>query len=152
MTKTRVLADGTYATETTYTSVADTARLEAVRAASKPPLRALILGGDFYTGSVLASTLTKLVLRFAALGADAAGLNQLRAEALLIMTSIIRVGQSKFVAVPIDEDSQERIMSCVETLAGLQKSKTMNEVFLEDTKRAYTRMIRTAEVNLRSPI
>ena len=107
----------------------------------------MILGGDFYTGSVLASTLTKLVLRFASLsGADQAGLNQLRAEALLIMTSIIRVGQSKFVAVPIDEDSQERIMSCVETLAGLEKSKVLNEVFLEDTKKAYTRMIRTAEV------
>lgn len=146
VTKTRVLADGTYATETTYTSVADTARLEAVRAASKPPLRALILGGDFYTGSVLASTLTKLVLRFAALGdVDQAALNQLRAEALLIMTSIIRVGQSKFVAVPIDEDSQERIMNCVETLAGLEKSKAMNEVFLSDTKKAYTRMIKTAE-------
>lgn len=148
VTKTRVLADGTYATETTYTSVADTARLEAVRAASKPPLRALILGGDFYTGSVLASTLTKLVLRFAALGdVDQAALNQLRAEALLIMTSIIRVGQSKFVAVPIDEDSQERIMNCVETLAGLEKSKAMNEVFLSDTKKAYTRMIKTAEVS-----
>ena len=64
----------------------------------------------------------------------------------MIMTSIIRVGQSKFVAVPIDEDSQERIMSCVETLAGLDMSKVLNEVFLEDTKKAYTRMIRTAEV------
>jgi coatomer subunit beta len=36
--KPRVLADGTYATETAYTS-ASTARLEAVKAAAKPPLR-----------------------------------------------------------------------------------------------------------------
>jgi coatomer subunit beta len=34
----KVLADGTYATETAYSSVA-TARLEAVKAAAKPPLR-----------------------------------------------------------------------------------------------------------------
>lgn len=34
----RVLADGTYATETAYTST-NSARLEAVKAASKPPLR-----------------------------------------------------------------------------------------------------------------
>ena len=34
----RVLADGTYATETAYTSTS-TARLEAVKAAAKPPLR-----------------------------------------------------------------------------------------------------------------
>ena len=37
-TKPRVLADGTYATETAFTSVAS-ARLEAVKAAAKPPLR-----------------------------------------------------------------------------------------------------------------
>lgn len=34
----KVLADGTYATETAYTS-ASVARLEAVKAAAKPPLR-----------------------------------------------------------------------------------------------------------------
>lgn len=34
----KVLADGTYATETAYSS-ASSARLEAIKAASKPPLR-----------------------------------------------------------------------------------------------------------------
>lgn len=38
----RVLADGTYATETAFTSTS-TARLDAVRAASKPPLRSAFL-------------------------------------------------------------------------------------------------------------
>jgi coatomer subunit beta len=38
----RVLADGTYATETAYSSTT-TARLEAVRAAAKPPLRSAFL-------------------------------------------------------------------------------------------------------------
>lgn len=93
----KVLADGTYATETAYTS-AGSARLEAVKAASKPPLRgvclahpsrlnlfkdvlsALILGGDFFTGAVLASTLTKLVLRFDDLTKDRPKANALRAE------------------------------------------------------------------------
>lgn len=37
-TKPKVLADGTYATETAFTSVSS-ARLEAVKAAAKPPLR-----------------------------------------------------------------------------------------------------------------
>jgi hypothetical protein len=36
--RTRVLQDGTYATETVYSSSA-AARLEAVKAAAKPPLR-----------------------------------------------------------------------------------------------------------------
>jgi coatomer subunit beta len=40
--KPRVLADGTYATESAYTSTT-TARLEAVKAAAKPPLRSMFL-------------------------------------------------------------------------------------------------------------
>ncbi|WWC73739.1 uncharacterized protein I206_107711 [Kwoniella pini CBS 10737] len=145
VTTTRVLADGTYATETVYTSTAQAARLEQVRAATKPPLRALILGGDFFTASVLAATLTKLVLRFSEAQSDSQSINTLRAEAILIMTSIIRVGQSKFVAVPIDEDSQERIMNCIETLAELQSSKILQDVFLHDTKAAYAKMVATEE-------
>ena len=80
ITTTKVLADGTYATETVYTSNAATARLELVRAAAKPPLRSLILGGDFFTGSVLAATVTKLVLRYAEEVADDQAVNSLRAE------------------------------------------------------------------------
>ncbi|KAL7425059.1 coatomer subunit beta [Cryptotrichosporon argae] len=142
---TRVLPDGTYATETVYTSTAAAARLEQVRAATKPPLRALILGGDFFTASVLASTLTKLVLRYSKLRADQQSFNTLRAEAILTMTSIVRVGQSKFVAVPIDEDSSERILNCVETLAQLHAEPAVSQIFLEDTKAAYAKMLAAEE-------
>ena len=40
-TKPKVLADGTYATETAYSSTSS-ARLEEVKAANKPPLRSMI--------------------------------------------------------------------------------------------------------------
>lgn len=80
---------------------------------------------------------------------DTQELNTARAEAILIMTSIVRVGQSKFSAVPIDEDSQERIMNCVETLAQLQTSVIMNEIFLHDTKAAYAKMVATEEVSFK---
>lgn len=43
----KVLADGTYATETAYTSTS-TAKLDAVKAASKPPLRSKEAGGVKY--------------------------------------------------------------------------------------------------------
>ena len=75
---TKILADGTYATETVYSS--NNLKLEAVKAAAKPPLRSLILGGDFYTAATLASTLTKLTLRFAELSKDVRAVNELRAE------------------------------------------------------------------------
>ena len=160
--KPRVLADGTYATETAFTSVSN-ARLEAVKAAAKPPLRsnqiscqpllsfsqifsALILGGDFYTGSVLASALTKLVIRCAEISQDKQQVNSLKAEAMLTMVSVIRVGQSQFVTVPIDEDSNERIINCIQTLSDLDKQSAIQEVFLKDTKAAYSKMILAQEV------
>ncbi|KAI0830758.1 coatomer protein [Trametes gibbosa] len=142
--KPKVLADGTYATETAYTSISS-ARLEAVKAASKPPLRALLLGGDFYTGSVLASALTKLVLRYTELSNEARKCNALKAEAMLIMASVIRVGQSKFVTVPIDEDSSERIMNCIQTLSELEAQPAVHEIFLKDTKGAYSKMVAAQE-------
>ncbi|GAA5858322.1 hypothetical protein JCM1840_001148 [Sporobolomyces johnsonii] len=147
---TRVLADGTYATETVFSSPspAVNANLEAVRAQAKPPLRALILGGDFYTATVLAATLTKLVMRFKELSADAAAVNGLRAECMLIMTSIIRVGQSHFASVPIDEDAQERILTCLQSLAELDqpsRASALEDVFLRDTQEAYTKMVQHEE-------
>jgi coatomer subunit beta len=137
-TTTKVLADGTYATETIFSS-SSTAKLDAVKAASKPPLRSLILGGDYYTASVLAATLTKLVLRYAELSKDARGLNAIRAEAMLIMTSILRVGHSPFSAVPIDEDSVERITTCLQSLSSMDKD--LQSIFLYDTQKAYTNMV-----------
>jgi coatomer subunit beta len=143
-TRPKVLADGTYATETAYSSTAS-ARLEAVQAADKPPLRAILLGGDFFTGTVLAAALTKLVLRFADLSPDKKKANALRAEAMLIMTSTIRVGQSKFSSTPIDEDSNERILNCIQTLSELEVKPVVHSIFLSDTKAAYSKMVAAQE-------
>ncbi|KAL1879684.1 hypothetical protein VTK73DRAFT_6859 [Phialemonium thermophilum] len=142
----RVLADGTYATESALTSQSATAaRLEAVKAAQKPPLRQLILEGDYYLATVLAATLTKLVMRHAEISGDAARTNALRAEAMLIMISIIRVGQSQFVKAPIDEDSVDRIMSCVRSLAEFSEHRELEAVFLEDTRTAFRAMVQVEE-------
>ena len=139
----RVLADGTYATETAFTSQtsAATARLEAVKAAQKPPLRQLILDGDYYLATVLSATLTKLVMRHSEISSDVARTNALRAEAMLIMISIVRVGQSKFVKAPIDEDSVDRIMTSVRSLAEFSEHKELETVFLDDTRKAFRAMV-----------
>lgn len=142
----RVLADGTYATESALTSQSATAaKLEAVKAAQKPPLRQLILDGDYYLASVLSSTLTKLVMRHSEISKDTARTNALRAEAMLIMISIIRVGQSQFVKAPIDEDSVDRIMSCVRCLAEFVENKELETVFLDDTRKAFRAMVQVEE-------
>jgi len=142
----KVLADGTYATESALTSqAAANAKLEAVKAAQKPPLRQLILDGDFFLATVLSSTLTKLVMRHAEISKDAARTNALRAEAMLIMISIIRAGQSQFAKAPIDEDSVDRIMSCVRSLAEFQQKKDLETAFLDDTRKAFRDMVQVEE-------
>jgi len=61
------------------------------------------------------------------------------------MTSLIRVGQSKFVTVPIDEDSNERILSCIQTLSELRERTEVNDIFLRDTRVAYGKMLSAQE-------
>ncbi|KAF7197077.1 Coatomer subunit beta [Pseudocercospora fuligena] len=142
----KVLADGTYATESALTSTASAkAKLDAVKAAQKPPLRQLILDGDYFLATVLSSTLTKLVMRFSEISDDQARVNALRAEAMLIMISIIRAGQSQFVKAPIDEDSVDRIMSCVRSLAEFQQKKDLEVAFLNDTRKAFRDMVQVEE-------
>ncbi|KAH2139697.1 hypothetical protein KXW34_003526 [Aspergillus fumigatus] len=142
----KVLADGTYATESALTSEsAAAARLEAVKAAQKPPLRQLILDGDYYLATVLSSTLTKLVMRHSEVSQDVARTNALRAEAMLIMISIIRVGQSQFVKAPIDEDSIDRIMCCVRSLSEFSQRKELETTFLEDTRKAFRDMVQVED-------
>ena len=142
----KVLADGTYATESALTSESSVkAKLEAVKAAQKPPLRALILEGDYYLASVLAAALSKLVMRHAEISNDISRTNALKAEAMLILISIIRVGQSPFVKAPIDEDSVDRIMSCIRSLAEFETRKEIEEVFLQDTRKAFRVMVQAEE-------
>lgn len=114
-------------------------------AAPKPPLRQLILDSDYYLATVLSSTLTKLVMRHSEISTDTARTNALRAEAMLIMISIVRVGQSQFVKAPIDEDSMDRIMSCVRSLAEFVQRKELETVFLDDTRRAFRAMVAAEE-------
>ncbi|WFC98855.1 coatomer subunit beta [Malassezia yamatoensis] len=139
---TRVRADGTYATETALTAEHDQATTKNL---TKPPLRSLILFGDFYTASVFAATLVKLTLRFLQLSTDEASNNAFRAEAMLMIVSIIRVGQSKYVATQIDEDSEERLMSCLKILGQSTLSHdeaiAAADVFLRDTRDAFAQLL-----------
>lgn len=108
-----ILPDGTYGTENAFDSVNKSSIEEPD---SRPPMRRFILNGDFYTASILASTIIKLVLRFEKLSKDDSIINALKAEGLLILVSIIRVGQSSLVEKHIDEDSLERIVCAISIL------------------------------------
>ncbi|KAJ2796489.1 coatomer subunit beta, partial [Coemansia furcata] len=140
----RVLPDGTYATESAMTASASASTSAALKLDSKPPLRAVLLHSDFFTGTVLASTLAKLVLRFARLeGESDEQLNSLRAEAVLIMAGVIRVGQSTFVSNAIDEDSYDRVLACIRALEYMDEdAAVLTDAFISDTQSAFARLVK----------
>jgi coatomer subunit beta len=73
---------------------------------------------------------------------------------MLVMASTIRVGQSKFSSAHIDEDSNERILNCIQTLSELEVKPVVHDIFLSDTKAAYSKMVVAQEVDVargRSP-
>lgn len=108
-----ILADGTYATQAAVVEVPLVSNAPTV-----PNLRALLLGGDFFLGGVLAGTLTKLILRLKQHGAlTSSSANRLSAEAMLYIVSIVRLGDSPLVPTPLDDDSRDRMTVCLAILA-----------------------------------
>ncbi|CAN3374311.1 hypothetical protein DIURU_000810 [Diutina rugosa] len=139
-----VLPDGTYATESAFS--AETKDVNEDQDAHR--IRHLILKGDYHLAAVLSSTLVKLVLRLEQLGTKEPVLNGLIAEALLIMVSIVRVGESPHVEKRIDEDSADRILSYVRILTDddARDQKILEETFLNDTRDAYAGQVQEQEI------
>jgi coatomer subunit beta len=107
-----VLADGTYATQS---STADSVAKSSDDQESN--LRSLLLAGDFFLGSVVCTALTKLVLR-AVDCTDPTTYNRRVAEVMLVCCAVIRLGRTPAMPhLTIDEDSYERIVACLRVLS-----------------------------------
>lgn len=139
-----ILPDGTYATENAFDSEETNKTMTDEDRDSRPPMRRFLLNGDFYTASILASTIIKLILRFEKISKDEKVINALKAEGLLILVSIIRVGQSSLVEKKIDEDSLERIMSTISILMDdsnpneqPSERNLLEDAFLDATKSSF---------------
>ena len=138
-TRVTVLPDGTYSTQSAL-SVKETAMSTQRRTTKKTrPLRSLLLEGDFFLGSVLSATLTKLALRFASVSKDAALVNSRIAEATLIITSVLRLGKSDLPPTQIDPDNYERTAACLRAL--LEPTKITNRTFLADSRQSFATML-----------
>lgn len=118
----RVLADGTYATESAFDHA-------AAEQTAKYPLRHLILEGKYFMAGALAAALTKLVLRAGKTSSHKSHVNGMRAEAILAMTSILRVSSED-----IDQDSYDRIYGCMQILLD---GGVIAETFLEESHKAF---------------
>lgn len=78
----------------------------------------MLLDGNFFVATVLASTLTKISLKYSALeGPSVADKNRLNAQCMLFMTSIVNLGKSGLPKTAMDADSYDRIMACLRVLS-----------------------------------
>ncbi len=108
-----------------------------------PSLHRLIAhSGDFYLSSLLATALTKLVLRsHQSIEIETVSKNTFACEVLLILVALLRLGSSSVPKNQIDEDSHSRIALCVEILSNKRKFGFAHKIFLEDCSRAFSEML-----------
>ncbi|KAH7727282.1 coatomer subunit beta-2 [Aphelenchoides avenae] len=130
-----VTADGTYATQSALLSATPAAATE-----EKPILRKLLLEGNFFVASALATTLTKLVLRFADINKGVpARVNKLAGEALLVAASIIHLGKSGLTKTPITEDDLDRLSTTIRLI--VDQWPEASDVFLTECRSSLELML-----------
>ncbi|KAG6488141.1 coatomer subunit beta-1-like [Zingiber officinale] len=135
-----VLADGTYATQSAALETALSAPTVLPGSLASPGnLRALILSGDFFVGAVIACTFTKLVLRLEEVQPSKAEANKACTDALLIMTSMLQLGQSSFLPHPIDNDSYDRIVLCIRLLCNT--GDDVRKICLQSCRQSFAAML-----------
>ncbi|CAK9866541.1 unnamed protein product [Sphagnum jensenii] len=135
-----ILADGTYATQVAVAeSVSTVPSLMALAASATANLRTLLLTGDFFLGAVVATTLTKLILHLKEVQSSNVAVNKATADVLLIMVSMLRLGQSTALPHPIDDDSYDRISLCIRVLSSADEG--MKTVWLKLCRESFVKMI-----------
>mmetsp|Transcript_3148 Transcript_3148/g.6339 ORF Transcript_3148/g.6339 Transcript_3148/m.6339 type:complete len:947 (+) Transcript_3148:277-3117(+) len=131
-----VLSDGTYASQS---SVATGVSL--VGKDTPPSLRTLLLGGDFFVGAVAASSMTKLVMRLAAVSSAQPDLvHKYSAEVMGWICGIVRLGKSGVTPNRLDDDSQERLWLCLMMLND-PTNQTMAEIWNQKCRSAYSQLL-----------
>lgn len=131
-TKPKVLADGTYASESPLEAAAAAAK-EAERD-EMHQLRKLILNGDVFLSGALAATLTKLAIRYKQMLEPGSEANKMQAEILLILASIVRIQTGT-----LNDDAFDRIYSCINIL--VQGSPEEQQKFLSAPLKAFKSLV-----------
>lgn len=132
----KVLADGSYASQS---AAVDSAPADSPGGKTADlPIRQQLMKGNYFIGSAIAATLTKLALRTAAVhGATSDTAKAVTMDALLVMSAILELGQSKASKATIDQDSQERIVGCMRALGDPATQAAVHGVLLGGCRQAF---------------
>ncbi|CAI0550560.1 unnamed protein product [Linum tenue] len=102
-------------------------------------LRSLLLTGDFFLAAVVACTLTKLVLRLEEVQSSKVEVNKAVTQALLVMVSMLQLGQSSVLPHPIDSDSYDRILLCIRLLSNT--GDDIRKIWLQSCRQSFVKML-----------
>ncbi|KAL6049239.1 Coatomer subunit beta [Balamuthia mandrillaris] len=157
-----VLADGTYATQSALTlgPLAD-GSLNDSNGGNKSRedrtgghLRRLLKNGNIFLGSVLATTLTKIVLRTEhSTDLDAIQRNTFKAEVLLLLVELLKLGETlksdprPKKAQGLDSDAFAHISLCVKvlTIQDEQAAQFLEQIFLKQARESFVSMLTERE-------
>lgn len=158
VTKSVVLADGTYATETSYSKTSKSSYSHGkIRDLSTSEddqlagLRKLVLNGDFFLGAAIGATLTKLCLRAmggnykSAVASDP--VKSLVIQAIKYMCAIILYGESKETKHEMDEDSKRRIHIGIRILLDPAALETTHDIMTEFCRTSYRELLKIQKAN-----
>ncbi|KAK4371771.1 hypothetical protein RND71_007155 [Anisodus tanguticus] len=134
-----VLADGTYATQSAASETAFSSPTVVQGSLTAGNLRSLLLTGDFFLGAVVACTLTKLILRLEEVQPSKIEVNKATTNALLIMVSMLQLGESYVLAHPIDNDSHDRIVLCIRLLCNT--GDEVRKIWLSSCRESFVNML-----------
>jgi coatomer subunit beta len=145
-TKSVVLADGTYATETAYSSAPAKKGPAVADDEAMPGLRKLILNGDFFLASATASTLTKLCLRAICCSSDGAAspvVKNLILETTRSLCAVIAYGQSPHSKHEIDDDSSRRMLMGIRILLDPAIAQETFSIITEECRASFRALLET---------
>lgn len=141
VSKTVVLADGTYAQQSHIEYKKPVLSLSAPEAIS---LRSFLLDGEFFLATSIANALTKLSLR--ATCADPDVINHLSSQTLLAIVSMLRLGEVYHGEKSMDGDTVRRLKQCIHAL--MFPRPRIVAMFLEDSRNAFSSMLKLRRLNL----
>lgn len=97
------------------------------------------MDGDFFVATTLATTFTKLALKYIELEKDTTKQNHLSASIMLTLSAILHLGRSGFSAKPITNDDADRIFVCLRTLS--EQSPEIVDIFKVLCRDALAKML-----------
>ncbi|XP_050375463.1 coatomer subunit beta-1 [Argentina anserina] len=134
-----ILSDGTYATQSAASETAFSPPTLVQGSLTSGNLRSLLLTGDYFLGAVVACTLTKLVLRLEEVQQSKVEVHKASTQALLIIVSMLQLGQSPVLPHPIDNDSYDRVVLCIRLLCN--PSEDIKTIWLQSCRQSFVSML-----------